>query len=336
MAKQDYFNYSEYQDVLDQNSMYTYKTIGSNRLTFINPIDNSMQGYNLFRIAYKVATASPWDEKTFMMFMDKADVNGRGKNCQLTEYKICQVLDTYNIGLNVVCINETKQGQNTIKILHKTEDTKNLWVIFYKSGVKWKLAVQPQNKKLYPLFTTNFIKELNPSPASRKEDLDNTCIPLTEEKRKSTTSSRRRRNKSDKRRVQQSEDDEKFAKRLQEEYLKNEFGGANVELEAAKNKFYKPTAQRSILDQLLTLKKIRPAPRRVSKHLSSLRRKIAANDALETRVYEAVKQEFEPKSKSRRQSKAPKAPVVSDEDLAREYALSIDAGLGTPTRLKKK
>lgn len=336
------FTYLDYKDVLNENPMLSFKTIGGNKFTFINPKDDIKQGYNLLRIVYNVATASNWVENMFMQYMYrlyKSELKDKNKQCQLTEYRVARLLNAKNVDLNVLCINESKDGKTNLKILFNPKDV-NPWVIFYKSGTRWKLAVQQQDTKFYPLFTTAFVtklnQKLNPGPVGRVEDLDDTCI--TEFKRKSTTSSRRRRNESEGRRVKQYVEDEKLARRIQEEYLKNEFGGAQSEYKQAQAKFYDQDSKVRTSDKLLTLRKIRPAPRRVSKQLSSLRRKHGANDALENRVYETVRQEFEQKSKSRRQPKARRTPVVdsTDEDLARLLQDKYNAGLGTPTRLKKK
>ena len=322
----------QYAAILDQDNLIYETRINNTLLKFINPKNDRKQGFYLLKIAHDAGTSSSWDVDSIIRY-----VNG-GKNCQLTEQKLVRFFIDYNVYLNVICISNINDSIKT-RILYLS-DVVHPWIILYKSGVQWKLAVHiEENRKFYPLFTTTFIKKIyTGSIQTVSNPLDDTCVSLTEGKHKSSTSSQRRRvlvaeleEKSKARYPKTIQDDEEFARRIQDVYLEHEFGGAESELNEAKEKFYRPKAQpRTIKDQLLTLQKIRPARRRVSKQLSSLKRKRnVANAAFEDRVYQVVQKEFLPKSKPRRQS-----PVLSDQELARQYAENLKAGKGTPTRLK--
>ena len=320
-----------YAKMLNQQDLIWSTRINNVNLHFINPKNDTRQGFYLLQIAY-AAVKQPWDVDALIRHVNKS------AQCQLTEQKLVTFLRNNNVFLNVMCISQINHTMKT-DTLYET-DVSVPWIIFYKSGVQWKLAVHIENdRNFYPLFTTAFIRKLKSDPIEKniKTTLDDTCIPLTEARRKSNMSSERRRDlaqlekhleeESKARRAKTVRDDEAFAKKIQAAYLESEFGGSQKRLDIAKDKF---SIKASVRQQLSSLKKIRAAPRRVSHQLNTLRRNQSRHDSDDYNVFRIVEKELRhiPKvrnkvpSKSRRQSNVPLVSDVLNDDAM--YAQQLD------------
>ena len=317
-----WFTVSEFTDALNIKELTQYK----NGLQFINPLNDGKQGYNLLRIVYKVITTSTWSAEAFMTYVE------RSKECQMTEKIAVDFITKMNLNLNVFCIHELKSGTRLKKLYEQNQTYP--WIILYKHGLSWKLAVHQEKSKFFPLFKTEFVDLLGETvDIVKMNDLENTCVSL-QARRQSESTSRRSANpktvtESEKRRRRENAEeteyeDRKLARAVQNEYFNADLGNSKTLVrQANKNPF----------------EIRRYAPRNMKNKIESLERKIPDNE-FQRNVRDIVVRELgKPKSKSRRQSKAPKATVVLDDSKIAEFLQKYykeNPTANTPSRYKNK